>query len=54
MTDLAIASVIRVESVTKAGESSLKTVALFACIGLMTSLCLMTMGVDLSAGWALM
>ncbi|WP_298256364.1 hypothetical protein [Bradyrhizobium sp.] len=54
MTNLAIASVIRVESVKQAGERSAKTIALFTCFGLMASLCVMTLGVDLSAGWGLM
>lgn len=51
MTDLSIASIARVETVEEAGDHSFKTIALFACIGLMASLCLMTFGVDLGAAW---
>jgi hypothetical protein len=32
-------------------QSSIKIIALFSCIGLVASVCLMTFGVDLSAGW---
>ena len=53
MTDLVLASAIRIESAKEAGEQSFKTIALFTCIGLMTSLCVMTLGIDLSAGWGL-
>jgi len=28
-----------------------KTIALFCCLGLVASLCLMTFGIDLSDGW---
>ncbi len=48
MTNLAIASVTR----AAAGEQSAKTIAFFTCFGLLASLCVMTLGVDLSAGWA--
>ncbi len=54
MTNFAIASVIRGESIVNAGEQSAKTIALFTCFGLMASLCVMTLGIDLSAGWSLM
>jgi hypothetical protein len=32
-------------------DRSSKSVALFCCIGLVVSLCLMMSGVDLGAGW---
>lgn len=47
MTNLSIASVARIESV----EEARKTLALFCCIGLMASVCLMTMGIDIGAAW---
>jgi hypothetical protein len=51
MTELSIASGVRIESVKAAGDFSFKTIALFCCIGLMAALCLTTMGIDLGAGW---
>jgi len=54
MTNLAIASATRIESAKEAGEQSVKTIAFFTCFGLMMSLCVMTFGIDLSAGWGLM
>lgn len=54
MTDLAIASVVRADSAATAGEQSAKTIAFFTCMGLMASICVMTLGIDLSAGWGLM
>jgi hypothetical protein len=36
---------------TLADDHSLKIIVLFCCVGLIASLCLMTFGVDLSAGW---
>ncbi|MDE1936648.1 hypothetical protein [Bradyrhizobium sp.] len=50
MTNLSIASVVRIESVKDAGDYPFK-IALFCCIGLLASLCLTTMGVDLGAAW---
>jgi hypothetical protein len=47
MTTLSMASM---HSVSEA-QSSIKTSALFSCIGLVASVCLMTFGVDLSASW---
>jgi hypothetical protein len=46
-------SVVSMGSVTEAhaDDHSLKTIALFCCVGLLASFCLMTLGVDLSAGW---
>ena len=54
MTNLAIASALRVKSAANAGDPSAMTVALFTCMGLMASLCVTTFGIDLSAGWGLM
>jgi hypothetical protein len=39
-------------SVARAGDHSLKFVALFCCTGLVVSFCLIASGMDLSAGWA--
>jgi hypothetical protein len=46
-------SMVSMRSVTKAqtGDGSIKVIALFSCIGLVGSFCLMTLGVDLSASW---
>jgi hypothetical protein len=35
----------------KASDRSLTTIALLSCVGLLASVCLMTLGIDLSAGW---
>jgi hypothetical protein len=50
MTMISIASMSSV-SQAHADDHSRKTMALFSCVGLVASLCLMTLGVDLSAGW---
>jgi hypothetical protein len=34
-----------------AADRSLSAVALFSCLGLLASVCLMTFGVDLGTGW---
>jgi hypothetical protein len=45
-------SIISMRSDTEAGvDYSLKTIALFCCVGLVASLGLMTFGMDLGAGW---
>jgi hypothetical protein len=50
MTTISMVSV-RSVSEAQANGFSLKTIVLFSCIGLAVSLCLMTIGVDVSAGW---
>lgn len=35
----------------RADDRSPKSVALFCCVGLVVSLCLIASGMDLSAGW---
>jgi hypothetical protein len=50
MTTLSMVSMRRVSD-AQADDRSLKTMALVSCIGLVASLCLMTLGVDLSTGW---
>jgi hypothetical protein len=42
---------MRSVSEAKGGDGSLRSIALLCCLGLVASLCLMTFGVDLSAGW---
>lgn len=42
---------MRSTGAVSADDHSLKSVALFCCVGLVVSLCLMASGVDLSAGW---
>jgi hypothetical protein len=44
---MSVISIVSVPDVA-AGEESLKTIALFSCIGLVVSLCLMATGIDLS------
>jgi hypothetical protein len=46
-------SMVSMPSVSEAQvhDFSLKTIVLVSCIGLVASVCLMTFGVDLSAGW---
>jgi hypothetical protein len=51
MTDFSIASIASTESVEKTNDHSFEMVVLLCCAGLLASLCLMTLGVDLSAGW---
>jgi hypothetical protein len=48
MTMISIVSVAEIA----AADQSLKIIALFSCIGLVASLCLMTAGIDLSTAWA--
>jgi hypothetical protein len=49
VTDFSLASIAS-ESVEDADNQSFKTIVLFCGVGLIVSLCLMTLGVDLSAG----
>jgi hypothetical protein len=49
VTDFSLASIAS-ESVEDADNQSFKTIVLFCGAGLIVSLCLMTLGVDLSAG----
>jgi hypothetical protein len=51
MTDFSIASIAATEPVEEANDSSFKTIALLCGAGLLVSLCLMTLGIDLAAGW---
>ncbi len=46
-------SVISIVSVSEiaADDQSFKTIALFSCVGLVVSLCLMVAGIDLGAAW---
>jgi hypothetical protein len=47
---MTILSMISMRSASEAqADKSLKSVALLSCIGLVVSLCLMTLGVDLGA-----
>jgi hypothetical protein len=49
---MATLSIVSMSSVSeaKADDHSLKSIVLLCCLGLIASLCLMTFGVDLSAG----
>lgn len=51
MTDFSIAAIATTESVEDTHDHSLKTIALFCCAGLLTSLCLMAFGIDIGAIW---
>jgi hypothetical protein len=50
MTTLSMVS-MRSVSEAQIDDRSMKTIALFSCIGLVGSFCLVTLGLDLSAGW---
>jgi hypothetical protein len=49
MTTISIASMHSVPA-GRADDQSAKTIVLFCCVGLVASFCLMTFGIDLSAG----
>jgi hypothetical protein len=44
-------SIASMHSVRRADGQSPRTIVLFCCVGLVASFCLMTFGIDLSAGW---
>jgi hypothetical protein len=50
---MATLSMVSMSSVCEAqtDDRSIKTIALFSCIGLVASFCLVTLGLDLSASW---
>ncbi len=50
---MSMISVVSMHSVgaARADDQSPKTVALFCCVGLVLSLCLIASGMDLGAGW---
>jgi hypothetical protein len=50
MTTISIVSMRPAQEMRAHGDS-LRTIALFCCFGSVASLCLMTFGIDLSAGW---
>jgi hypothetical protein len=50
MTAISIVS-MRSVAETQANDHSPKTIVLFCCLGLVASLCLVTFGMDLGAGW---
>jgi hypothetical protein len=50
MSMISVASMNSI-SAARAGDSSAKSVALFCCVGLVVSLCLIASGIDLGAGW---
>jgi hypothetical protein len=51
MTDFSLGTVVSIGLVREAEDHPLKSVVLFSAVGLVVSLCLMALGVDLSAGW---
>ena len=51
MTDFTLGTVVSIGSVREAEDHLLKSVVLFSSVGLVASLCLMALGIDLSAGW---
>ena len=51
MTNFSIATIATTDSVEDIHDGSLKTIVLVCCAGLLASLCLMTFGIDLGAGW---
>jgi hypothetical protein len=50
MTAISIVSMGSVAE-AQADEQSFKAIVRFCCLGLVASLCLATLGVDLGAGW---
>jgi hypothetical protein len=50
MTMLSVVSMHSI-SAAQAGDHSAKNIALFCGLGLVASFCLISFGVDLSAGW---
>jgi hypothetical protein len=50
MSMISVASMNSI-SAARPGDSSAKSVALFCCVGLVVSLCLIASGIDLGAGW---
>ena len=44
-------SAVSMHSVPAVRADTPKTIALFCCVGLLASFCLMAFGVDLGAGW---
>jgi hypothetical protein len=50
---MSMISVVSMRSIAAVStdDHSPKSVALFCCVGLLVSLCLMASGMDLSAGW---
>ncbi len=50
---MSMISVVSMRSIgaIRADDRSPKSVALFCCVGLVVSLCLIASGMDLSAGW---
>ena len=50
MSMISVASINSIGA-ARAGDHSPKSVALFCCVGLLVSLCLIASGFDLGAGW---
>ena len=48
---MSMISVVSMHGAVPADDRSPKSVALFCCVGLVMSFCLITFGIDLSAGW---
>jgi hypothetical protein len=50
---MSMISVVSMRSIgaARANDHSPRPVVLFCCVGLLVSLCLVTSGIDLSAGW---
>jgi hypothetical protein len=44
-------SLVSMGSVVRADDHSFKRIVGFCCLGLVASLCLATLGMDLGAGW---
>ena len=51
MTDFSLASITSIESPREAGDHSLVSIVIFSGAGLLATLALMTLGIDLGAGW---
>ena len=51
MTDFSFASIAVVDKTREAGDHSLGSILVFSGAGLLATLALMTVGMDLGAGW---
>ena len=51
MTDFSMDTVVSIGSVRETEDHPLKTIVLFSCVGLIASLCLIMLGIDLGASW---
>jgi hypothetical protein len=51
ITDFSLATIVSVQPARKGSDHSLGSILLFSGVGLLATLALMTVGIDLGAGW---